>query len=90
MARKEKIIQFKNIVALKTDRSFSRASLTFTKMSSSPLLGPSGCGKTTLHPRRGLQPTGGQVLFDSEDIVNVPPYKRESTPYSRNTHSSHT
>ena len=48
-------------------------------MSSSPLLGPSGCGKTTLLRILGgfLQPTEGKVLFDGEDIVNVPPYKRE-------------
>ena len=37
------------------------------------ILGPSGCGKTTL-----LRLIAGfQVLFDGEDIVNVPPYKRE-------------
>ena len=43
------------------------------------LLGPSGCGKTTLLRILGgfLQPTEGKVLFDGEDIVNVPPYKRE-------------
>ena len=43
------------------------------------LLGPSGCGKTTLLRILGgfLQPSEGKVLFDGEDIVSVPPYKRE-------------
>ena len=43
------------------------------------LLGPSGCGKTTLLRILGgfLHPTGGTVLFDGKDIIDVPPYKRE-------------
>ena len=43
------------------------------------LIGPSGCGKTTLLRILGgfLQPSEGKVLFDGEDIVNIPPYKRE-------------
>ena len=43
------------------------------------LMGPSGCGKTTLLRILGgfLQPSEGKVLFDGEDIVSVPPYKRE-------------
>ena len=43
------------------------------------LLGPSGCGKTTLLRILGgfLTPTEGKVLFDGQDICNVPPYKRE-------------
>ena len=42
-------------------------------------VGPSGCGKTTLLRILGgfLQPSEGKVLFDGEDIVSVPPYKRE-------------
>ena len=41
--------------------------------------GSSGIGKTTLLRILGgfLQPSEGKVLFDGEDIVSVPPYKRE-------------
>ncbi len=42
------------------------------------LLGPSGCGKTTtLRLIGGFEkPDEGQILFDGEDITNLPPYKR--------------
>ena len=54
-------------------------SLTIEPGSFVTLLGPSGCGKTTLLRILGgfLQPSEGKVLFDGEDIVSVPPYKRE-------------
>jgi len=43
------------------------------------LLGPSGCGKTTtLRIIGGFEtPTKGRVMFDGEDITEVPPYKRQ-------------
>lgn len=43
------------------------------------LLGPSGCGKTTtLRIIGGFeQPTEGVVLYDGEDITNMPPHKRK-------------
>lgn len=43
------------------------------------LLGPSGCGKTTLLRILGgfLTQSDGEVLFDSIEITNIPPYKRE-------------
>lgn len=42
------------------------------------MLGPSGCGKTTtLRIIGGFEfPSEGRLLFDGEDIVNLPPYKR--------------
>ncbi len=42
------------------------------------LLGPSGCGKTTtLRIIGGFEmPNTGRVLFEGQDITDVPPYKR--------------
>lgn len=42
------------------------------------LLGPSGCGKsTTLNLICGLEaPTSGRIIFDDEDVTELPPEKR--------------
>ena len=42
------------------------------------LLGPSGCGKsTTLNLISGLEkPTEGRILFDGEDVTDIPPERR--------------
>ena len=42
------------------------------------LLGPSGCGKTTLLRLIGgfESPDGGRVILDSEDVTDLPPYRR--------------
>lgn len=42
------------------------------------LLGPSGCGKTTTLRIIGgfVDPSGGEVLFNGEDINDVPAHKR--------------
>jgi spermidine/putrescine transport system ATP-binding protein len=43
------------------------------------LLGPSGCGKTTtLRMIAGFEmPTAGQILLEGEDVVSVPPNRRD-------------
>jgi putative spermidine/putrescine transport system ATP-binding protein len=43
------------------------------------LVGPSGCGKTTtLRTVAGFEtPTDGRVLFDGEDVTDVPPERRD-------------
>lgn len=42
------------------------------------ILGPSGCGKTTMLRLIGgfETPDEGEILFDGENITNIPPYKR--------------
>ena len=72
---KKKIIQFKNIVKSFEDGQvvLKGVSLDIYENEFVTLLGPSGCGKTTLLRILGE----GKVLFDGEDIVSVPPYKRE-------------
>ena len=44
------------------------------------LLGPSGCGKTTLlRSIAGFHlPEEGEILFDGDDVSQVPPHKRET------------
>jgi len=81
MSDKKKLIQFKNIVKSFEDGQvvLKGVNLDIYENEFVTLLGPSGCGKTTLLRILGgfLQPTEGKVLFDGEDIVNIPPYKRE-------------
>ena len=81
MPEQKKLIQFKNIVKSFEDGQvvLKGVSLDIYENEFVTLLGPSGCGKTTRLRILGgfLQPTEGKVLFDGEDIVNVPPYKRE-------------
>ena len=44
------------------------------------LLGPSGCGKTTLlrHIAGFYMPEEGRILFDEDDVTDIPPHKRNT------------
>jgi glycerol transport system ATP-binding protein len=52
--------------------------LVWEEGSANALLGPSGCGKTTiLNIISGLlRPTVGQILYDGQDVTDLPPEKR--------------
>lgn len=76
----KKLIQFKNIVkAFDGSLVLKGINLDIYENEFVTLLGPSGCGKTTLLRILGgfLDPDEGQVIFDGEDILPVPAYKRE-------------
>lgn len=76
----KKLIQFKNIVKdFDGQLVLKGINLDIYENEFVTLLGPSGCGKTTLLRILGgfLDVTEGQVIFDGEDIAQLPPYKRE-------------
>ena len=52
------------------------------------LLGPSGCGKTTtLRILGGFEtPDKGRVIFDGQDITNLPPNANRTMPISSRYH----
>ncbi|MDH6366905.1 MULTISPECIES: ABC transporter ATP-binding protein [Breznakia] len=75
-----KIIQFKNIVKSFDDQVILKGiTLDIYENEFVTLLGPSGCGKTTLLRILGgfLEADSGEVIFDNENIADLPPYKRE-------------
>ena len=77
---KKKLIQFRNIVKDFDGQIVLKGiNLDIYENEFVTLLGPSGCGKTTLLRILGgfLEANEGAVIFDGEDISNVPPYKRE-------------
>ena len=77
---KKKLIQFRNIVKDFDGQIVLKGiNLDIYENEFVTLLGPSGCGKTTLLRILGgfLDVTEGQVIFDGEDIAQLPPYKRE-------------
>jgi spermidine/putrescine transport system ATP-binding protein len=57
----------------------SGISLEIPRGSFFALLGPSGCGKTTTLRMIGgfEEPTEGRILLGDEDVVGLPPYKRD-------------
>ncbi len=60
------------------DFALKKIDLTWDDGGAYALLGPSGCGKSTLlNIISGLiAPTEGQVLFDDEDVTDLPPDRR--------------
>ena len=76
----KKIVEFKNISkAFDGEPVLKDVSLDINENEFVTLLGPSGCGKTTLLRILGgfVEADAGTVLFDGEDIKNVPAHKRE-------------
>ena len=76
---KRELIHLENVV--KTFGSLTvldEIDLTIHENEFVTLLGPSGCGKTTLLRIIGgfEQPDSGKVIFDGEDITQMPPNKR--------------
>jgi iron(III) transport system ATP-binding protein len=63
-----------------TTTAVDHVSLTIPAGSLFFLLGPSGCGKTTLLRMIAgfTYPTAGRILFDGNDISNVPPHRRDT------------
>ena len=77
---KKKLIQFRNIVKEFDGQIVLKGvNLDIYENEFVTLLGPSGCGKTTLLRILGgfLDATEGEVIFDGEDISQVPAHKRE-------------
>ena len=74
------LIQFRNIVKEFDGQVVLKSvNLDIYENEFVSLLGPSGCGKTTLLRILGgfLEASEGKIIFDGEDISNMPPYKRE-------------
>ena len=76
----QNIIEIKNVSKTYGDNTvLNNLSLNIRKNEFLTLLGPSGCGNTTtLKILAGLENRDiGNVLFNGEDISNLPPYKRQ-------------
>lgn len=75
-----KLIEFKNIVKdFDGQLVLKGISLDIYENEFVTLLGPSGCGKTTLLRILAgfLRQSEGRMIFDGEEISELPPYKRE-------------
>lgn len=74
------IIQLKNVTKSYGNKdAVKNASLVIKRGEFVTLLGPSGCGKTTtLRMIAGFEmPTSGRIIFDGEDITEMPPHLRK-------------
>ena len=74
------IIELKNLYKeFDGQEALTDINLTIKKNEFLTLLGPSGCGKTTtLRIIGGFEhPTSGEVLFDGQNILHIPPYQRK-------------
>jgi spermidine/putrescine transport system ATP-binding protein len=72
--RLERVVKrFEDVVAV------DDVSLEIPRGSFFALLGPSGCGKTTTLRMIGgfEEPTGGAIYLGEQDVVGLPPYKRD-------------
>ena len=75
----KKLIEFRNIVKKFDDNIVLKGiNLDINENEFVTLLGPSGCGKTTLLRILGgfLSQDQGEIIFDGNEISDVPPYKR--------------
>ena len=75
----DNIIEIRNVTKTYGAKdAVKNASLNIKRGEFVTLLGPSGCGKTTtLRMIAGFEmPTSGQIIFDGEDITNLPPHLR--------------
>lgn len=73
------IIELKNVTKTYSGKdAVKNASLTIKRGEFVTFLGPSGCGKTTtLRMIAGFEmPTSGRIIFDGEDITDLPPHLR--------------
>ena len=80
MEQRQALIQFRNIVKDFDGQIVLKGiNLNIYENEFVTLLGPSGCGKTTLLRILGgfIEASEGAIIFDGEDIKDLPPYKRE-------------
>ncbi len=76
----EQLINIKNVAkSFDGVEVLTNINLTIRRNEFITLLGPSGCGKTTLlRMIAGFEkPDTGDILFQGESIIDVPPYKRK-------------
>lgn len=74
------VVSFKNIQkAYGGVKAVASISLEIFKGELVCLLGPSGCGKTTtLRMLAGfIDPTGGEISIEGQDVTNLPAYRRD-------------